>query len=56
MTDPRIKKLAEVLVNYSCELKKGEKILIEARGIDYMLVNAIVDEVYKVGGYPFVSV
>lgn len=56
MLDPRVKKLAELLVNYSCRLKKGEKILIEARGIDYMLVNAIVDEVYAVGGLPFVSI
>lgn len=54
MVDQRIEKLANVLVNYSCNLQKGEKILIEARGIDYMLVNAIVKEVYKVGGLPFV--
>lgn len=55
MTDPRILKLADVLVNYSCSLKKGEKILIEAKGVDYMLVNAIVKEVYKAGGFPFVE-
>ncbi len=56
MQDLRINRLAEVLVNYSVALKKGEKILIEAKGIDYMLVNAIVKEVYKVGGYPFVEI
>ena len=39
MTDPRIEKLAYNLINYSCSLKKGEKILIEAKGIDYMLVS-----------------
>lgn len=55
MTDKRINKLADVLVNYSCSLKKGEKILIEAKGVDYMLVNAIVREVYKAGGFPFVE-
>ncbi|MBO7156961.1 MAG: aminopeptidase [Clostridia bacterium] len=55
MVDQRIEKLANVLVNYSVELKKGEKILIEAKGIDYMLVTAIVKEVYKVGGFPFVN-
>jgi len=55
MVDQRIEKLANVLVNYSCNLQKGEKILIEARGIDYVLVNAIVKEVYKVGGLPFVQ-
>ena len=55
MQDLRINKLAKSLVNYSCKLKKGEKILIEAKGVDYMLVNAIVKEVYAVGGYPFVE-
>ena len=44
-----------MLINYSVDLKKGEKILIEAKGIDYMLVNALIKEVYKVGAYPFVE-
>ena len=34
MTDQRIYKLAKGLVNYSCELKKGEKCLIETFDID----------------------
>lgn len=55
MIDSRITKLAKILVNYSCDLKKGEKILIEAKGVDYMLVNAIIKEVYAVGGLPFVE-
>ena len=56
MTDARIEKLAKNLVNYSCDLKKGEKVLIEAKGIDYMLVNAIIKEVYAVGAFPFVEI
>jgi len=56
MQDERINKLAKGLINYSCSLKKGEKILIEAKGIDYMLVNALVKEAYKVGAYPFVEI
>ncbi len=56
MVDQRINILAKNLINYSCSLKKGEKILIEAKGIDYMLVNALVKEVYKVGAYPFVEI
>ena len=55
MTDPRLTKLACNLVNYSCSLKKGEKIFIEAYDLDYMLVNEIIKEVYKVGAFPFVS-
>ena len=54
--DKRIEKLAENLINYSCSLKKGEKILIEAKGVDYMIVNALVKQVYKVGGFPFVEI
>ncbi|MBR3803974.1 MAG: aminopeptidase [Clostridia bacterium] len=54
MQDCRIKKLAKGLINYSVELKKGEKCLIEAFDIDNALVKALVDEVYAVGGYPFV--
>ena len=56
MQDIRVNKLASVLVNYSCSLKEGEKVLIEAKGIDYMLVNAIVREVYKAKAYPFVEI
>lgn len=55
MKDPRIETLAKNLINYSVALKKGEKILIEAKGVDYMLVNALIKEVYAVGGYPFVE-
>ena len=56
MQDERITKLAKNLINYSCALKKGEKVLIEAKGIDYMLVNALVKETYKAGGFPFVEI
>ncbi len=54
--DIRNKKLAETLVNYSCALKKGEKILIEAKGQGSIpLVNEVVKEVYRVGALPFVD-
>lgn len=55
MQDQRINKLADILVNYSVKVQKGEKVLIEAKGIDYMLVNALIKEVYKAGGFPFVE-
>ena len=56
MIDKRIETLAASLVNYSCAIKKGEKLLIEAKGIDYMLINSIVKETYKAGAYPFVEI
>ena len=55
MKDIRFTQLAKNLVNYSCRLKKGEKILIEGSGVDHMLINEIIKEVYAVGGYPIVS-
>ena len=55
MRDPRIDKLADVLVNYSVRCGKGEKVLVEARGIDAQLVNAVVEKVFAAGGYPFVD-
>ncbi|RKD21591.1 Leucyl aminopeptidase (aminopeptidase T) [Caminicella sporogenes DSM 14501] len=54
--DLRIQKLAENLINYSCELKKGERVLIESYGQATMpLVKALVKEAYKVGAVPFVE-
>ena len=55
MIDPRIARLAENLVGYSCALKKGEKLLIEASGVDYPLVNAIIKQAYKAEAYPIFS-
>ena len=56
MQDQRINLLAKNLINYSCKLKKGEKVLIEAKGVDYMLITALVKEAYKIGAYPFVEI
>lgn len=55
MKDPRIETLAKNLINYSVKLQKGEKVLIENFGLQRELVTALVDEAYKAGGYPFVS-
>ena len=41
MKDSRLTKLAKILVNYSCALKAGEKVLIEAKGID--ITNLLKD-------------
>ena len=53
--DSRILTLAKNIVNFSCEVKKGEKVLIEAYGIDHNFVEALVAEIYKAGGIPFVE-
>ncbi|GJM63631.1 aminopeptidase [Persicobacter diffluens] len=55
MKDPRIDQLAHNLINYSCELKAGEKVLIENFGVEKELVTALVREAYKAGALPFVA-
>ncbi|BBB90030.1 MAG TPA: aminopeptidase [Methylomusa anaerophila] len=53
--DPRIKTLANNLIHYSIALQPGEKILIEVFDDAYPLAKALVDEVYAVGGVPFLE-
>lgn len=54
--DARIEKLAKGLVNYSCNVKAGEKVLIEAIGTPDDIVRALIKEVYAAGGTPFVNI
>lgn len=54
--DERIKKLAYNLVNCSCRVQKGEKVLINCSGIHPLpLVKQLIKEIYAVGGLPFVD-
>lgn len=55
MRDPRIQKLAQNLVNYSVDMQPGENVLIEMIGSERDLLNAIIEEVAKQGGRPFVQ-
>ena len=54
--DQRIRDLAKNLIGYSTKLQKGEKILIEMFDDALPLTTALVEEVYRVGGIPFVTV
>jgi aminopeptidase len=54
--DSRIRTLARNLVRYSTQLKAGEKILIGLYGLEVDIARALVEEVYAVGGIPFVSI
>ena len=54
MQDPRHDKLADILVNWSCRVKKGEIVYIEIKGIPTLeLGKAIIRAVTKAGGVPF---
>ncbi|MCK4342320.1 MAG: aminopeptidase [Phycisphaerae bacterium] len=54
MIDPRITKLAETLVNYSCAVKAGEKILIEAIDVPHEFTTECVRLASAAGAYPLV--
>lgn len=56
MSDPREKKLADLLVRYSVRLEKGEKCLINATDVPVTMTEALIDAVYEVGGFPIVRV
>lgn len=56
MKDPRIEKLAYNLVNHSVNVKPGEKVLIQNNNLESALVKALIKEIYKKGGIPFVSI
>jgi aminopeptidase len=55
--DDRIVRLAKNLVNYSCELKKGEKALVSYEGESAKpLVRQIIKEIYAAGALPFTEI
>ena len=52
--DCRIKKLSDVLVNYSCKVQKGEKVLISYEGdCCKTLIKQLIKDIYSLGGYPY---
>ncbi|MDR0519712.1 MAG: aminopeptidase [Clostridiales Family XIII bacterium] len=55
--DERIIKLAKNLVNYSCSIESGEKVLISYEGGSAKpLVRQVIKEVYAAGGVPFAEI
>ncbi|MFK7695260.1 aminopeptidase [Paenibacillus sp. HJGM_3] len=55
MRDPRLQTLARNLVQYSVNVKPGEKIWIDMIGGERELAKCLVEEVHARGGYPFVE-
>ena len=53
MPDPRYAELARKLVNDSCQLKAGEKVLIEAFDLPELMVIELVRAARAAGGTPF---
>jgi len=56
MADPRIEKLADVLVNYSVAVQPGEKVVIQASSLASPLIKAVYASVLQAGGHPMTQV
>ncbi len=54
MKDSRVDKLANMIVNYSCQVQPGENVLIESHGDQQdLFIKALIREIYAAGGNPF---
>ena len=53
MTDPRLRKLADNLIRYSCAMKKGEKVLIEIFDCEEILAEEMLKAAYRAGVRPY---
>lgn len=54
--DPRVKELSKLLTSYSCNLQKGEKVLIDYEGeCCRPLVRQLIKDAYALGARPYVN-
>ena len=56
MTDPRFTKLAQLLVNYSLELEKGEKVLLDMIDVPDEFTVELIRAAREAGAVPLVEV
>ena len=56
MIDTRWKQLADILVDYSVEVKRGDRVLITMMEVDtFPLARAVYQAAVRAGGLPFVE-
>ena len=56
MADPRIEKLADLLVNYSVAVRPGDKVLVNGTSLAEPLLKAVYARVLRSGGHPLLMV
>jgi aminopeptidase len=54
--DPRVERLAKILVGYSTEVKEGEVVSIDGESAAEPLLLAVYEEVLKAGAHPILNV
>ncbi|MBE3599365.1 MAG: aminopeptidase [Limnochordaceae bacterium] len=52
MRDPRVSRMAEVLVRYSVEVKPGDLVLVQGSDLASPLIAEVYREVLRAGGHP----
>ncbi|WP_069650769.1 aminopeptidase [Caloranaerobacter ferrireducens] len=52
MVDPRLRKMANVLVNYSLQIKKGDIFVIQGSDLAMPLIKEVYREALRVGAHP----
>jgi aminopeptidase len=53
MVDPRVEKLADLLVNYSIEAKPGQKVLLHGHAQAQPLLLELYKKILQIGAHPF---
>ena len=53
MSDSRVEKLADVLVNYSTAIKPGDRVMIQGKTVSEPLIREVYAKVVQAGGHPF---
>ncbi len=56
MNDPRVDRMAQVLINYSTNIQPGDRVLIEATPQAEPLVRACFREILLAGGHPHLNI
>lgn len=56
MIDPRTERLATLLVDYSAQIRAGDRVLIEGETAGEPLIRALFERVLEAGGHPFLAV
>ena len=54
MTDPRVAKMAGLLVDCSVAIKAGDRVMVEGDSTSEPLLKAVYEKVLKAGGHPLV--
>jgi aminopeptidase len=55
MLDPRLPKLADLIVNYSIAVRPGDKVVIRSLTPAEPLLNELYAQIVAAGGYPFLA-